>query len=58
MFDAGLISFDGDGVLLVSSAVPSDDRSLLGLDHQRLMKAPPIRTMEYLDYHRRKIFRQ
>ncbi|MGE3509821.1 MAG: HNH endonuclease [Vicinamibacterales bacterium] len=57
LFDAGLVSFEQRGELLISSALPEAERELLGLNHSGLTNAPSSGTAKYLAYHRGKIFR-
>lgn len=51
LFDAGLISFDDDGVMLVSDQITPHDRQLLGLVG-RLAVTPSDELKSYLKYHR------
>ena len=56
-FDAGLISFDEHGKIMVSPELSKSDQSILGLKTKR----PPLkigsRMSKYMSYHRNKIFR-
>jgi hypothetical protein len=55
LFDAGLISFDSSGSLLVSSNLSAGERAKLGINGQDgLKKKPPAKTAEYLVDHRQK----
>lgn len=56
LFGAGLISFDANGALLVSSVMSPRESELLGLKDQSLRRAPSSSTRDYLAYHRAKIF--
>lgn len=55
LFDRGLISFEDDGSMLVSDAISSDDRALLGLPASLRL---PLKDQEkaYLALHRGKHF--
>jgi putative restriction endonuclease len=57
-FDAGLISFDDTGMLLISKRLPESDRTLLGISAKtRLCKVDPSH-LPYLAFHRSHIFRK
>lgn len=56
LFDAGLLSFDSDGTMLISSSLDSEQRSLLGIP-MRLRLAPSKGMAPYLSFHRTNIFR-
>lgn len=57
LFDAGLISFADDGVMLVSKRLNKEERKLFGLTGLRLSVIPKAETAGYLAHHRQKIFR-
>jgi putative restriction endonuclease len=52
LFDSGLISFLGDGQVLVSTRLTEADQELLGLNNLSLRKEPPAETAKYLDWHK------
>lgn len=52
LFDRFLLSFDDLGCLLVSSAIPAADRSLLGFDRPLRLKWLTTAHLVYLQYHR------
>jgi putative restriction endonuclease len=52
LFDAGLLSFDGNGDALLSRILSQSERELLGLIGLKLKQKPGKRTAEYLEYHR------
>jgi hypothetical protein len=55
LFDAGLISFDSFGKLIVSSKVSATERDIFGISETTsLRKNPTEKTTEYLAYHRAK----
>ena len=56
LFDAGLISFNEDGKLIISRKINSNERKLLGLKDYFLIKKPDSKTAKYLSYHREYIF--
>ena len=47
LFDAGLISFKGDGQLLVSSLLPTKEQKKLGIQSQSLARTPNTKMAEY-----------
>ena len=57
LFDAGLITFGEEGGLVVSKAVSKEDRVLLGLESEMRLRKLPQRSMDYLDHHRKNVFR-
>ncbi len=58
LFDKGLISFDDEGRVLISSFLDRESRSLLQLDHFNALNIPlNHRHFAYLCYHRTHIFR-
>jgi len=56
LFDAGLISFQDDGAMLVSGRISKAQRQLLGLP-MPLRAAPSARLQRYLQHHRRDEFK-
>jgi len=56
LFDAGLISFDEAGKLIVSAMLQAKERHIFGLDDASLKRMPAQKTLEYLAYHRNHIF--
>ena len=57
LFDAGLISFDSDGSMMISSRLGKDTISLYGLSNKLWLRNPPTkRQEEYLQYHRKNVF--
>lgn len=54
LFDAGLISFDDSGQMLVSSKLSESEREILGVIGKKLSKKPSAETTNYLSYHRTK----
>ena len=56
-FDAGFITIAEDGTVLVSSMLPLDARSVLGLDRFRKVRGLHRAHQRYLPSHRAKIFR-
>ena len=58
LFDAGLISFDSDGSMMISPRLGDDAITLYGLSRKMRLRNPPtMRQEEYLEYHRRNVFR-
>jgi hypothetical protein len=52
LFDAGLISFDDSGKMLVSSKLPQSEREIFGVIGKKLSKKLSPETANYLSYHR------
>jgi hypothetical protein len=57
LFDAGLISFEGSGRMVVSSELSSAERGIFAIVEASLAAAPSVNTSEYLAYHRENHFR-
>lgn len=57
LFDAGLISFDSDGEILISDLVPSSDRARLGLTTSMRIKHVDRHQQVFLRYHREQVLR-
>ncbi len=55
LFDAGLITFDDAGGMLVSSSLSEEEQREIGLT-ARLRHAPNPRLCGYLAYHRERVF--
>ncbi|MEX0715519.1 MAG: HNH endonuclease signature motif containing protein [Planctomycetaceae bacterium] len=58
LFDAGLISFDANGKLLVSPRLPAAERRIFGLKGKNLTRRPSAKTAEHLADHYSKRFKQ
>jgi hypothetical protein len=58
LFDAGLISFESSGSLIVSPKLKTSEQQIFGLSERSLTKRPPENTAEYLAYHRNHFFRK
>lgn len=56
LFDRGLITFDGDGGLVVSDIIEGDQRNILRLEGS-LRQNVGLQTAAYLDWHRKRVFR-
>jgi hypothetical protein len=54
LFDAGLISFDDSGKMLISSTLSQSEQEIFGVIGKRLSKKPSPETANYLSYHRKK----
>lgn len=52
LFDAGLISFNSSGQLLVSGSLNTVERGIFGITKMALQKKPSAKTSQYLAYHR------
>lgn len=58
LFDAGLISFEDSGRLLVSSELSRPEQEIYGVVGKTLTKKPPDKTASYLHYHRTTLYRK
>lgn len=58
LFDAGLISFDEQGSILVSPQLSPTERLILSVNDCRLLKSPTNATAVFLAYHRDNILRK
>lgn len=58
LFDAGLISFDDAGQILISDALSKEDRKMLGLSESMKLRRLEPRHLPYLAFHRNNAFRQ
>ena len=58
LFDAGLISFEDSGKMLVSSKLSQSEREIFGIVGKKLSKKPSAETANYLAYHRTKFFNE
>lgn len=56
LFDAGLISFDEEGKMLISSKLSQTEQAIFSLDGCKLNKTPSPEVVEYMSYHRNEIF--
>ena len=54
LFDAGLISFEDSGKMLVSSKLSQSEREIFVIIGKKLSKKPSAETANYLTYHRTK----
>lgn len=54
LFDAGLISFDDSGRILLSTRLSADDRRLLGVNDGFALRSVDQRHKKYLLFHRKK----
>jgi len=56
LFDLGLISFDNNGKIIVSSNLSNDDTEMLNVNHSMSLTLVHDNNRKYLDYHRNKVF--
>lgn len=56
LFDAGFISFDCEGLILISKSLRQETLSALGLHDQMSIGSVTARRDEYLEYHRGQVF--
>ncbi len=52
LFDAGLVSFDDSGIMLVSSKLSPSECEIFGVVGKTLSKTPSVGTTKYLLHHR------
>jgi predicted restriction endonuclease len=52
LFDAGLISFENSGKMLISSKLSGAERTILGVSRKGLLKKPSSKMAIYISYHR------
>ncbi len=57
LFDAGLISFDEHGGMLVSSKLSEEERNILLSRCQKLRMSVPDDMVKYLEFHKNQLFR-
>lgn len=58
LFDAGLISFESSGRMVVSPQLNTSERQILGIGELSLTKPPNAETVKYLSYHRDNKFKK
>lgn len=56
LFDRGLVTFENDGRILISSSLPGDELNRLQIKRDIVIKLHP-RQIPYLNFHREKIFK-
>jgi predicted restriction endonuclease len=56
LFDAGLVTFEDNGRMLLSTRLTEDERERLALRELRLARIPSEYTVHYLEYHRDMVF--
>jgi len=56
LFDAGLISFDDNGVVLVSDALDDVEQKTLNVTDLNMIHPPSGKSLMYLKYHRDNVF--
>lgn len=57
LFDAGLISFDREGGILISSQIAPSEYAPLGLDAALRVRKLNTAHQPYLEYHREHVFK-
>jgi predicted restriction endonuclease len=57
LFDRGLISFDPEGKMLVSSQISAQQRSLIGLADRLVLRWVAAEHLSYLAWHRQFLFK-
>lgn len=58
LFDGGLITFDGEGRMLVSSHLGQHEREIFGVSGKKLSQKPSSETATYLHYHQTMKFQE
>ena len=56
LFDQGLISFNDNGTIIISSRINNDDLSILGINNKMSLRYIETHHLKYLEYHRKNIF--
>jgi hypothetical protein len=56
LFDAGYISFEASGKMIVSPELSRAEQKIFGIIGKRLSKKPSVATAKYLAYHRNQMF--
>lgn len=56
LFDKGLISFDENGKILISSKLDKNELKLMNIDKGSNIKINSEEQIEFLKYHRKKYF--
>ena len=56
LFDKGLISFDDNGKILISSELDENEQALVNVNEDSYIKITSDRQIEFLKYHRENIF--
>jgi putative restriction endonuclease len=55
-FDAGMITFDAAGQILISKVLTAEERQILGIKSDMRLRKLHLETMKYLEYHRENIY--
>ena len=58
LFDAGFISFDNDGKILISEDLSETDTEILHISIECRLRKLPSKVLDYMKYHREFIFRR
>lgn len=58
LFDAGLITFDTNGKMLISTQLNDNEREILGVDSCKLLQTPNAKTAAFLECHREIVFQK
>jgi putative restriction endonuclease len=58
LFDAGFISFEASGAMLISSKLSGPERKIFGVRKKTLAQKPLLETEKYLAYHRKILFQK
>ena len=56
-FDAGLISFDSDGKIIISDRLPTGQLDAAGIKTDAVLKSLDDKHRGYLSHHRESVFR-
>ena len=56
-FDIGLITFDKDGSILISSKLSEDQKAVLGIEETMRLRSIKEEHHKYLDFHRNNVFK-
>lgn len=55
-FDNGFISFNDEGLILISNKLDKNEIKKLGINEKMMIKKVEKKHIKYLDYHRKKVF--
>lgn len=58
LFDAGLITFERSGTLIVSSLLSAKEISIFGIEKRTLRRVLSEQTVGYLEYHKENVFQR
>ncbi|MGD0819243.1 MAG: HNH endonuclease [Desulfomonilia bacterium] len=57
LFDSGFVTFDADGKILISRKLSEKDVEILHIDQNSYLRIMPRRLKNYMQYHRKNVFK-